>query len=151
MQIAKTHPPNRRGVSSAEILVAITLLAIAAAIMGQFMSQVSRGLNQRELSSRIGWEVENARAEIAAWPYDEITAENIETRLEVSPPVRDKLDLAKWQADVQQIAEPLVGRRIRLSLKCVYSGQNATPVSLTFWVAKPDRSHTATAEAQNDS
>lgn len=151
MRIEKTHSSSRRGVSSAEILVAITLLAIAAAIVGRFMSQISHGLDQRELSSRIGWEVESARATVATWAYDEITAENIEKRLDISEAIGQELEVAAWQADVQDIQEPLLGRRIRLSLACVYSGQTANPVSLTFWVANPIQSGSLATEVQDDS
>ncbi len=82
-----------------EMLVAISLLAFAVTAMGQFVSQVSSGLRDRELSARIGWEIMNARERIGSWPIDDITVEQIE-QLQVSEPLAKSLTAAKFTARV---------------------------------------------------
>ncbi len=124
---------SRSGTSTIEILVAVALLGSAFIGVGQFMSMTKAGLRNRELSTRIAWELQNARERIGTWPLSDINRENIE-QLPFSDALAEMLSEPRWQAVVTAIPEPIPTIRVTLELHCVLSGQDAQPDSLTFWI-----------------
>ncbi len=120
----------------AELIVAMAVLATAMVGVGQFASNTGRGLGQRELSSRIGWELANAREQIGSWKPENIAVERIES-LPFSASLKNSLDDLRWQAQVESIVEPAHAIRVALTLHCTHHDQPAQPASLVFWVAAP--------------
>ncbi len=141
---------TRRGFSAAEAITGIVVMSLAIVILGRFAAGVSRGLSERELATRIGWQTESARAELGTWSYEDITAENIAQRLGLSDSsLVDKLQSPKWTASVEEIEQPILAKRVHLSLACVYNAQAVTPSELTFWVPKPASESAASNAAAN--
>ncbi len=147
MSVKHDSQSRRGGVSSAEAIVATVVLSIAIACVGRFAAGVNRGLHEREVATRIGWQVQNARAKIAAWSYDEISPKNIKRRLTISRSLTEKLQTPSWQATVTLVNEPIPAKRVELSLTCTYNEQRSTPSTLTFWVPKPKRESEPTGTA----
>jgi hypothetical protein len=131
----------------AELIVAMAVLATAMVGVGQFATNTGRGLSQRELSSRIGWELANAREQIGCWKPEDIAIDRIE-RLPFSESLKNSLDDLRWQAHVESIAEPAHAIRVALTLHCTHHDQPAQPASLVFWVAAPPPT-TKTQEARD--
>ncbi len=125
-----------RGTSTAELLVAMAILATAMVGVGQFASNTGSGLSQRELSTRIGWELANAREQIGSWKPENINVQQIEN-LPFSDSLKYNLDDLRWQAKVETLTEPARAIRVALTLHCTLHGQSAQPASLVFWVAVP--------------
>ncbi len=123
----------RTATSTAEVIIAVALLAIAASLVGRFVSQVRSGLRDRELSARVGWELQNARERIGSWSTDEITKERI-AQLPVSKAVASKLENARLNATVLRIDSPVVATQVTLGLRGELNGQAVQPAVLTFWV-----------------
>ncbi len=113
--------------------MALVLLAATANVVGRFVADVHQGLQDRELSSRIGWELENARERIRSWAAADVTQERIE-KLPISPMLAQRLVQPRWQAEVQPEELSLAATRVTLQLHCQFRGQTATPAQLTFWV-----------------
>ena len=125
-----------RGTSTAELLVAMAILATAMVGVGQFASNTGSGLSQRELSTRIGWELANAREQIGSWKPENINVQRIEN-LPLSESLKHILDDLRWRAKVETLTEPARAIRVALTLHCTLHGQSARPASLVFWVAVP--------------
>lgn len=124
---------NRMAVTSMETLVAIIVLSIAAMAVSQFVVTVHSGLQDQELSQRIGWEIENARELIGSWPVEKITQERIE-QLPFANGLSENLVQARWVARVKQVEEPMPATRVTLGIECQYQGQVAMPQEMTFWI-----------------
>lgn len=124
---------RRLGTSTVELLVALALLATATIGVGQLASRTKAGLRNRELSSRLNWELTNARETIGAWPLSEITVEKIE-QIPISQSLQSRLADLRWEATVESIQQPAKALQVVLSLHCMMEGQSARPVALTFWV-----------------
>jgi hypothetical protein len=90
-----------------------------------------------QLFEAVGWQVENARAEVSTWPYDEITEEEILRRLEVPQELSDGIEAAEWGAAVAVVQTPKIAKRVSLEFRCQYEGQPCRPVDVTFWVLAP--------------
>lgn len=129
-----TWPCYPRGTSIAELLVALAILATAMVGVGQFASNTGSGLSQRELSTRIGWELANAREQIGSWQPENINVQQIES-LPFSESLNNNLDDLRWRAKVETLTEPARAIRVALTLHCTLHGQPAQPASLVFWVA----------------
>ena len=123
----------RAASSTAEVIIAIALLAIAASLVGRFVSQVRSGLSDRELGARIGWELQNARERIGSWSTDEITAERI-GQMQVSKGIAGRIENARLNASVKRIESPVVATQVTLGLQGELKGQTIQPTVLTFWV-----------------
>lgn len=128
---------SRRGTTTAETLIAIVVLGVAASAVGKFASTMATGLDDRELSAKIGWEIANAREVIGSWPAQEITEERIES-LAVELSEWENGTDAQWVAAVSKISEPAQAVQVELGLRCKIDGQWAEPERLTFWVADAD-------------
>ncbi len=124
---------RRLGTSTVELLVALALLATATIGVGQLASRTKAGLRNRELSSRLNWELTNARETIGTWPLSEITVEKIE-QIPISQSLRSRLTDLRWEANVESIQQPAEALQVKLSLHCVIEEQSAQPVALTFWI-----------------
>lgn len=124
---------RRRAASTAEVLIAIALLVVATSLVGGFVSQVSDGLRDRETSSRLEWELLNAREVIGSWSADEITAERI-AELPISAALADRVKNAKLRAIVAQIDKPARAMQVTLGIRCEWQDQLIEPSTLTFWV-----------------
>ncbi len=120
----------------AEMIVAMAVLATAMIGVGRFASNTGRGLSQRELSSRIAWELANAREQIGSWKAEDIAVDRIEN-LPFSTSLENRLDDLRWQAQVETITAPAKAIRVALTLHCTLHAQPARPASLVFWVAAP--------------
>lgn len=120
-----------------ELLVAMALLATATVGIGKFISATTEGLQARELSARIGWELDNARERIGAWADSELTEQQIEN-LPFSEALTGQLDNLHWSATVTPTAQPAQTKRVHLTIECQLFDQTARPDSLTFWVASVD-------------
>ncbi|GAB5405885.1 MAG: hypothetical protein Aurels2KO_41160 [Aureliella sp.] len=142
---------TRKGFSSGEAIAGIVVMSLAIVIVGRFAAGVTQGLAERELATRIGWQTESARAEIAAWAYGEISAENIVSKLAFDSVLLEQLNSPKWEATVEEVEQPVAAKRVQLSLKCVYDDQVATPSTLTFWVPRPTRSAASESPASDQS
>lgn len=133
----------RRALTTAETMIAMTLMGVAAASVGTFVSHVSQGLKDRELSARIGWEISNLRETIGSWNVAEITLERIQS-VELSPAIRDQLDQPRWEVAVEDVQlgpdsqRRLDAIQISLTLAGIYRGQTVRPEHLTFWVIQED-------------
>ena len=126
---------RRQGFTITETLVATLLLGITIAIIGTFSSTLARGLDDRELSARIGWELTSLRETVGSWKVEKITAKNIEA-IPVVDAIDKRLPSARWQAQVEPIKEPIEGLAVTISLVAEYEGQTIQPEKLRFWVAK---------------
>lgn len=124
---------SRNAVTIIEMLVATSLLVFAVSALGQFVSHINSGLRDRELSARIGWELLSARERIGTWPIERVTVEQIE-QLPISAALANRLDEAKFTANVVQLDAPLNATQVALALECNFGGQKAQPSVLTFWV-----------------
>ena len=116
-----------------EVIVAIALLGAAASLVGQFVTQVQRGLRDRELNVRCDWELLNARERIGSWSSEQVTKERIES-IEISGPLRKRLESPKFSASVTRMDHPIVAQQVTIGLEAVYNGQVIRPSVLTFWV-----------------
>lgn len=134
----RRKPRLQRGTSTVEVIVALAVLATAVVGIGRFASTTNRGLRERQLSSRIGWELTNAREQIGAWVPEMITPSRIEN-LPFSSGLSDQLQDLQWQAEVAPITAPADALQVILTLRCTFQGQTARPASLVFWV--PSASH----------
>ena len=132
---AALHRPfaASRGTTAVELLVATALLATVMVAVGRFASTTRRGLDDRQLSAHIAWELANAREQIGAWPAERITHERIEG-LAISAALQRELDQPRWRAEIERVAEPLPAQRVTLRFECQVGGQSARPAELTFWV-----------------
>ncbi|MCA9131616.1 MAG: hypothetical protein KDA45_00605 [Planctomycetales bacterium] len=132
--------------STLEVIVALTLLGTAAIGVGRFAASAADGLRARQLSSRIAWELTNARERIGSWRASEVTAERIES-IPFSPTLASHLEAPRWQASVQRIEVPTPAIRVTLALHCLLEQQQATPDQLIFWMAD-DNDNTETGQAE---
>ncbi len=121
------------GTTTVELIVAMVVLATAVVGVGRFASNTGQGLRARELSSRIGWELANAREQIGSWQPASIAVDKIES-LSFSESLRENLDDLRWQAEVEAVSEPAHAIRVVLTLHCRLQDQPARPASLVFWV-----------------
>lgn len=126
---------NRRATSLVEVIVSLALLGIAVSSIGRFVASVHRGLEDRELSARIGWETLNVRERIASWNPAQINQARIES-LPISSELSRRLGAARWVAQVTAIDEPSAGLEVDIALHCDLNGQAAVPVELTFWIPR---------------
>lgn len=127
---------KRAGVSTVEILVATALLATAITGIGRLAHATQQGLHDRELATRLHWEIGNAREQIGSWGVEGITVARIEA-LPFSPALTKQLDGLRWHADVQSISEPATALQVSLAIQCLVNSQAAQPAKLTFWIASP--------------
>ena len=123
----------RRAASTAEVMLAIALLAIAAPLVAKFASQVRRGLQDREISARLEWELINVRERIGTWPAEQITAERI-GQVPISSSLTEQVPSAKLSAKVSQVEKPVAATQVTLAVQCERGGQTIEPATLTFWV-----------------
>lgn len=124
---------GRWGTSVVELLVALALLGTVALGVGQLTVRTKEGLRNRELSSRLNWELKNARETIGAWPVSEITVEKIQ-QMPISLSLASQLEDLGWEASIEAISQPVDALQVTLTLRCRIDEQAARPVSLTFWV-----------------
>ncbi len=111
----------------------MVLLAAAAVGVGRFVQSVRDGLLDRELSTRLAWEISNARQRIGSWDPADVTQQRIE-QIPISKALRSRLNQPRWRATVEAIDEPAQALRVTLGLRCQIQGQAAEPEVLTFWV-----------------
>lgn len=124
---------HRRGYTVVEVLIAVVLLGLTVVMTARFVSSLNQGLRDRELQSRLAWEIENAREQIGSWPPAEITSERI-AELKVSEAVQRRCQNAFWAAELSKIESPGTALQIALTLRCTMHGQAVEPQKLTFWV-----------------
>lgn len=126
---------SRRATTSLETVVAIALLGVAVSALGNMLGRIQHGLNDRELATRVSWEIDNARERIGSWAVDQITPDRIE-ELPISEALQDRVENLKWQSEVTPITDPIQGVRVRIDLTFDYRGQAVAPNGRTFWVSK---------------
>lgn len=129
----RLKPRFQRGTSTVEVIVALAVLATAVVGVGRFAATTNRGLRERQLSSRIGWELTNAREQIGAWDPESVTPSRIES-LPFSSGLTDELHDLQWQAEVAPLSAPAQALQVSLTLQCTFQGQTARPASLVFWL-----------------
>ncbi len=123
----------RGGTSTVELLVSMAVLTTAVLGVGRFASTTRQGLHDRELNSRIGWELANAREQIGAWQPTDVSVKEIES-LPFSDYLKQELSDVRWQASVESISEPAQVLQVTLALHCTINEQAARPASLVFWI-----------------
>ncbi len=123
----------RVGTSITELLVALSLLAVAAVGVSQLRMRSSEGLEHRALYSRMNWELSNAREIVGTWQPSQITKEAIE-QLPFSAGIAAWLPDSRWEANVARVAEPTAAIQIQLALHGTLHDQAIHPISITFWV-----------------
>ncbi len=124
---------RRTATSTLELVIAFGLLVLAASMVGRFVSQVKRGLKERELSARIEWELINDRELIGSWSPDQITRERIE-QIPLSKSLANRLTTGRLVAQVSHIEEPIAAEQVTLAIACERGGQTMEPAVLTFWI-----------------
>ena len=124
-----------------EVLVAISLLAVATALVGGFVHQVQAGLRDRELSTRCDWELMNARERIGSWQTDQISLEKIQ-QIPISDSLSSHVNNAHLIASIKNIEKPVPATQITLAIECELKGQTVQPSILTFWVPTMDEKNT---------
>lgn len=140
---------NRRAMSVTETVVAVLVLGVASGLVLRFAVQIKEGLQQRELSSRLTWELLNAREQIGSWSVKELTESRI-AELPFSDDLSMQVSDLRWEVELSEIDSPVDAKQVDLSLCCRYGGQEIKPRQLTFWVlAKPEQS-TPTAQEKLD-
>ena len=135
LQVPRFRP--RQGVTTLEVVVATILLAVAISGLGTFSASMHDGLQNRELSARIAWEVANAREQIGCWNFEEVRQAKIEA-LPVSAALAKRMEQTRWVASVDPILTPIDGLRVQLALHGVLNQQPVVPRELTFWIPRPE-------------
>ncbi len=126
----------RSAATSVETIVATVVLGIAVVVVGKFSFHTHQGLQQRDLSTHIRWEIANARETIGSWSAENITSQRIEG-LPISSVIQTQLTDARWQVSLTDITEPVAAMRVQLALVGEYRGQTIRPSQLVFWVPHP--------------
>lgn len=139
---------SRRASITTEAVMSIIILAAATAVVSRFAATFYSGLNDRQLAAQVGVEISNARELIGSWPLRKVTEENI-AALQVEGLLSERLENARWEAEIVDIEEPLPLRQVTLNLVCEYEGQQATPETLTFWV-RIDPDSQASSETEGE-
>ncbi|MEM8734499.1 MAG: hypothetical protein AAGG44_09775 [Planctomycetota bacterium] len=153
---AATHvPPKRRvrplrlGVTTTEALISAIILAITVSMLSSFAVTTRQGLEDRELSARIDWELVNLRERIGTWEPGQITVAAIEA-IPVSKVLGERFEESRFTADIKDIGTPIASKQITLAIECKRKGQQIRPAELTFWVKQVADTEKPAAEA-NDS
>jgi type II secretory pathway pseudopilin PulG len=121
-----------KGVTLLEVTLALTILVGATALLAQFLvasSRQRRVADQRQLALE---ELSNRMERALAGKWESLTAAELE-QAAIAPRVLDELPAASIKATVDEEAEPVTGKRIRLEISWESSGGRAAPLSLTAW------------------
>ena len=140
---------NRRAMSVTETVVAVLVLGVASGLVLRFAVQIKGGLQQRELSSRLTWELLNAREQIGSWSVKEVTESRI-AELPISDGLWQQVSDLRWEAELREIDSPVDAKQVGLSLCCRYGGQVIKPRQLTFWVLEKRGQSTPTSQKKLD-
>ncbi len=129
----------RRGMTIAELLVALFVMTTAMVAMVQLLAAVGgqrRTIEHRRIALT---EVANQAERVALRSWDEISPEKF-TTWQPSANLATALPQANCTAEVSDEAGPPVARRVRLSVNWPNaSGQMREPVAVTVWKFKEDR------------
>lgn len=125
---------RRSGIAILEMLTAVLLLSIAAVGYSRFVVSMNSGLKNLELSSRLSWEIANAREKIRGWSDEKLTEQEIE-QLPISEYLTEEIEQLRWQVTIQTVAKPTPTKEIDLQLVGVYQGQRSELQRLVFWVS----------------
>lgn len=128
-------PTTRRAFSVLEAIIAMVLLTAATGVVGRFMFEVQKGLQERELASCFTREVENATERIRSWNTSEVTVMQIES-MPFSDVISSRVEEPRWRAKVTPIANPIDALEVEIRIECRLYEQLATPERLTFWIAR---------------
>lgn len=149
---------TRNGKSVVETIVALFVLGVLIAAVGQFSNHIRTGLADRRLSQAIQWELENARELIGTWSIEQITSDKI-AQLPISQTLSEQLTTPRWLATVESIAIApqqqgttadsmvLKGVNVSLRLEAEYRGQTIKPAELVFWIFDSTSTASSTSES----
>ena len=140
---------NRKAISVTETVVAVLVLGVACGVVMRFAVQIKQGLQQRELSSRLTWELINAREQIGSWSANEITESRI-AELQLSEDLTKQVSNLRWDVEVSKVDSPAPAKRVDLSLRCQLRGQEIKPTQLTFWVVAKTAQTTSASQEKLD-
>lgn len=129
----QTRNNRRRGTSTAEVLISITLLGLAVLGVGRFSGLMRKSLESRKQAALVEWELENAKQIIASWPVDTVSTQRI-AQLSLNQNVASRIKDAAWQAKVVPVEHPIPAVRVELRLVGEYNGQEIQPSDLVFWL-----------------
>jgi hypothetical protein len=132
---AKSPP----GASMMEAIVACALLSAAAVSVAVMNTRTKRAYQDRERMKHAWNEVQNARQTVGTWNIDQIDSQRL-LSLAVSEEIKLAWPDARWIARVDEVQEPLPGKRIFLGLQWTQGGQTIPPLGMTFWKTKETRS-----------
>ncbi len=122
---------KRHGTTQVELVIATVLMVAMLATIAAFRKQtiVSAQISQR--SSFAQSHLLNMCREVSTWPIEEVTSEKISQQ---SGDNSDFLPGARWVAEVTEMEQPIVGKRIVLALHWQEGTRDQSSPSLTFWM-----------------
>lgn len=123
-----------QGATLLELTIACMLLGATLLSIATFRQRTLSNSQSVQRASFAQSRLLNLRREISTWPLDEVTVAAIE-----STPADDTgyLPSASWTADIEEIEEPIAGKRVVLALKWHEGQIERSCPSLMFWVKRP--------------
>ncbi len=134
--IGRAKPSN--GHTIAECILAFAILLPLAALVSKIGLQAKQSLQESVLTAHVNRDLINAREEIGAWRFDDVTVANIQSLPHNEAP--DAQDGPReWLTIVEEVQVPVPAKRVNLSLlwRPPRSSSSHEVGPLTFWVRKP--------------
>jgi hypothetical protein len=117
-----------------EVLVSCGIMAAAALTTSMFHARTQASAHAVRLAAQARSAVINAREELGSWPPAELSIDRIE-QLPIPDEQSDALPEAHWNIDIQEVDEPIHGKRIFIDLEWRGGGgQRQSTSGITFWV-----------------
>jgi prepilin-type N-terminal cleavage/methylation domain-containing protein len=124
---------NRRGLSLIELTVALIILGVALVAVAQTVTMAARlrrEIHRRRVATQ---EAANALERLVALPWRQLDEPALDD-LELSPTGEEVLPDGKLSAEVENVAGPPVGRRIRVAVTWKNAaGETDGAVRLVGW------------------
>ena len=120
-----------------EVLVGCGILVAAALTTSMFHARTQASARAVRLAAQARSAVLNAREELGSWPASELSLDRIE-QLTIPDELSEALPEARWIINLQQVDEPIQGKRVFIDLQWRGSGGQLQSTSgITFWVSEP--------------
>lgn len=126
------------GHTIAECLVAISMLMPIAILVSKIGLQTERSSRETVLAADALRDLVNAREQVGAWAYDDISLTSIPS---IAIPENPAFVASgrKWLVNIEEVNEPISAKRVSMSLQWtpVHSEFPTQVGPITFWVPKP--------------
>ena len=130
--------PVRFGHTVGECLVAFAMLLPIAVLITKIGFQTETLNRESSLVQMACGDLVNARESIGTWDFESISKSKIES-MTIPENIAFRDVTRSWHTIVEDVSEPIVARRITLSMQLVQTNTDiASEVGpLTFWVTNP--------------